>query len=109
MGKVGDSGLLKLFWCSTLDGMNDWFVAARESEHARSFFASELGYQISEVQTALIVRLQRTGPEESTKWPSVEQIASVGEAFLSGNVVAAPRAVPGWSLDDWDAGVAGEA
>jgi hypothetical protein len=91
--------MLKLFWCSTLDRRQDWFVLARDSEQACSFFASEMGYQTRQVRADFVVWLQRTSAHDSARWPGLALLASVGEAFLNGNAAATSRTIHAWSLD----------
>jgi hypothetical protein len=78
----------KLFWCSTEDHANDWGVVARDAEEAGRFFATEEGYRLSQVHTDLVVVLPRVRQTDVAKWPTLELIASVGCAFVHGEVPA---------------------
>jgi len=78
----------KLFWCSTEDHANDWGVVARDAQEARRFFATEEGYRLSQVRTDLVVVLPRVRQTDVANWPTLELIASVGCAFVHGEVPA---------------------
>lgn len=45
---------MKLFWMDSLDHSEDWFVVGRNSGHARSYYACEMGFdEIDDEITAL--------------------------------------------------------
>jgi len=74
--------VFKLFWCSTPARAKDWFVVASDAEDARLFFASEEGFQASEVEAGLMTGLPGFRQQEAATWPSVELLAGVGEVLL---------------------------
>jgi hypothetical protein len=88
-----------LFWCSTDDHANDWFVVARDPHEAGRFFAIESGYQPTQVHTDVVVALPRCRATDVAKWPTLELIASVGCAFVHGEVTA-PRVAGGCRCSD---------
>jgi len=87
MGKSGPGHKGQaLFWCSTEDHAEDWFVVARDAHQARRFFAGELGRPLGEVCADMVVALELAHTADAPTWPTIELIAAVGDAFRRGDV-----------------------
>lgn len=76
---------LKLYWCSTPDHDEDWFVIARSHPGARKFHADAEGYDYDEVAAervcVLPASLQQRG-DELLGWPDEDVIGACGGEYL---------------------------
>lgn len=80
-----------LYWCTTPDGDEDWFVVARSAREARTFHEDAEGYSRGDAHAERIMALPgelrvaggwRNGPEGKTcvqaGWPSDELLVACG-------------------------------
>lgn len=72
--------VLRLYWCSTEDAAEDWFVIAPTMEDARAFFAEATSTSL-EVSARLIFVL-RTLREMVIGWPTEKVFAAAGVEML---------------------------
>jgi hypothetical protein len=73
----------KLYWCTTDDHDEDWFVVARNAREAEAFHVDAEGYDEDEASAELVcilpAGLQAMGQQG---WPSEETIVACGGEFL---------------------------
>jgi hypothetical protein len=81
---MAKSTIAKLYWVSTADGAEDWFVVARSARDARVFHEDQEGYERGDAASRLVCRV----PEEAQHllenvpgWPSNEVIEACGGVF----------------------------
>ena len=92
-------GRFALYWCTTPDGDEDWFVVASTAALARRFFADYEGYSRGGAHAARVMRLPdelqqehgwKDGPQgrlwKDSGWPSDALLVSCG-----GEVAPQPR------------------
>jgi hypothetical protein len=74
----------KLYWCTTEDHDEDWFVVARNADEAEQFHVEEEGYEedgaAAELVCVLPASLQKQ--EDIRGWPSEETLISCGAEFV---------------------------
>ncbi len=74
---------LSLYWCSTDDHSEDWFVVAPTARGARRFVAGAEGFEIGEVDAERVAAVPAGVHEgEPPGWPSPEVITACGGTFL---------------------------
>ena len=62
----------KLYWCTTLDGDEDWFIIAHSAREARSWHAAMEGYISSEVDAELVTVLPDKWQMHVIGWPDLD-------------------------------------
>jgi hypothetical protein len=72
----------KLYWCTTPDQSDDWFVVARSAREARRFFREEEGYGAGDVQAKLVAGFPERLAELPSGWPTDEALVDAGGRFL---------------------------
>jgi hypothetical protein len=75
-----------LYWCSTEDGNEDWFVIAPCALLARSFFEEYEGYDIGDAQAEWVADVPdsvKATDESIAEWPSLGVIKQCGGELLS--------------------------
>ncbi len=81
---------MRLFWVTTEDHYEDWFVVARDEYEAGRFFEGYEGYDLGEAFAEMVLEI----PEEvdsEVGWPSRELLEACGCKYL--NSVDATRVV----------------
>lgn len=76
---------LKLYWCATPDGDEDWFIIARSGYEATLEYASLEGYDVSDVTADFVMNLPaecQTDEREAVGWPTDEVLVACGARFL---------------------------
>ena len=73
---------LKLYWVTTEDHCEDWFIVAPSSEEACRFHQEAEGYDPGEARAEHILDIPEHVPAE-VGWPSDELLLAVGGRFLS--------------------------
>jgi hypothetical protein len=70
---------LKLYWCSTDDHDEDWFVVARQAREAARFFRDYEGYDGAQVFTELALVLPNELQDEKYRgWPTRKLLLAAG-------------------------------
>jgi hypothetical protein len=70
---------LKLYWCSTNDHDEDWFVVARSSAEAARFFEIQEGYDRQHVRAELSIALPADLQQTKERgWPTRELLEACG-------------------------------
>lgn len=61
----------KLYWCTTPDGDEDWFVIATSSREARYFFEDYEGYNRGDSESELVTVIPEKWQMHHTGWPDL--------------------------------------
>ena len=76
---------LKLYWCTTDDGDEDWFMIAHSAREAEQQYASEEGYDLGDAAAEFVMllppELQAKG-DEIVGWPTRDMLVACGAVFL---------------------------
>lgn len=72
---------MNLFWVTTDDHDEDWFVVARDPEEASQFYEVYEGYDEGEAMAEWVMEVP-DGLVEEVGWPSHEFLQSCGAKFL---------------------------
>jgi hypothetical protein len=72
----------KLYWCTTPDQSDDWFVVAGSAREACRFFREEEGYGAGDVQAKVVAALPEQLAELPTGWPTNEVLVAAGARFI---------------------------
>jgi hypothetical protein len=68
----------RLYWCSTPDHDEDWFVVARSARVARRYHEREEGYGEGDAEAELVCALPAGVTYDGVAWPSEELLAACG-------------------------------
>ena len=85
-----------LYWCSTQDGDEDWFVVAPNAWLARSFHEDAEGYDAGYANAEWVVDVPdslTTDSDPHTQWPSDALLQACGAEFLPFHPDMAPEKV----------------
>jgi hypothetical protein len=87
-------GCLGLFWCTTPDHDQDWFVVARDEAEASRFHEAVEGYGAGDAGAELVLELPDDlgGAGTAPGWPTRELLVACGAEILS-EPDAGPRVV----------------
>ncbi len=72
---------MKLYWVTTEDHDEDWFIAASSSEEASKYHENMEGYEPGDAKAEKILDIPENVPAD-TGWPSDELLLAVGAKFL---------------------------
>ena len=72
---------MKLFWVTTEDHDEDWFIVAPSSTEASQYFENFEGYNPGDAEAEEILDIPENVSVE-TGWPSEELLIKVGAKFL---------------------------
>jgi hypothetical protein len=72
---------MKLYWVTTEDHHEDWFIVASTVEEASKFHEEEEGYNIGDASSQEILSIPDNISAE-LGWPSDELLLSVGAVFI---------------------------
>jgi hypothetical protein len=73
----------KLYWCTTADHDEDWFIVARSKHAARRFHDDQEGYQPGAAEATYVLTLPPAlQPTAEHGWPSLELLRSCGGEVL---------------------------
>jgi hypothetical protein len=72
---------MKLFWATTDDHDEDWFIIASSSEEAAKLHETMEGYDSGDAEAEEILEIPQNIPAEKG-WPSEELLIAVGAKFL---------------------------
>ena len=75
---------MKLFWVTTEDHDEDWFIVASSAEEASEFHENMEGYDPGDAIAEEILSIPESIPAE-TGWPSDELLLAVGAKFIIEN------------------------
>ena len=75
---------MKLYWVTTEDHDEDWFVVASSAEEASKFHEDAEGYAIGDATAEEILSIPENIPAEPG-WPSDELLVAVGAKFITEN------------------------
>jgi hypothetical protein len=73
-----------LYWCSTPDHDEDWFVVARSARDARRYHEREEGYAPGDADAELVCALPPRAAYDGPAWPSAELLKACGAEFVRG-------------------------
>ena len=73
---------MKLYWVTTEDHDEDWFVVASTRKEASAFHEKEEGYNPGEAKAEELLHIANHISEEYG-WPSKELLFAVGATFIS--------------------------
>jgi hypothetical protein len=73
---------LKLYWVSTADHSEDWFMIARTSAQARRLHETAEGYDAGDAVAELVCTLPAEHQGASAWYPSEEVLRACGAEFL---------------------------
>ena len=73
---------MNLYWVTTEDHGEDWFVVANSAEEASTYHEDAEGYAIGDATAEMILQIP-DGIMENTGWPSDEVLQSCGAKFIS--------------------------
>jgi hypothetical protein len=73
---------MKLFWVTTDDHDEDWFIVAPDAAAAARFHEDAEGYDEGDATAELVCTVPHDAPDVETGWPS-------GEGDIVGNVAVA--------------------
>ena len=72
---------MKLYWVTTWDHDEDWFIVAPSPTEASQYFENFEGYNPGDAEAEEILDIPENAPAE-TGWPSEELLLEVGAKFL---------------------------
>jgi hypothetical protein len=73
---------MNLYWVTTEDHAEDWFIVASSPQEAATFHENAEGYVYGDATAEMIVEVPGE-VNESTGWPSDEVLRSCGAIFLA--------------------------
>jgi hypothetical protein len=73
---------MKLYWVTTEDHDEDWFVVAPSPTEASQYYENYEGYDPGDAKAEEILDIPENVPAE-TGWPSEELLLEVGAKFVS--------------------------
>ena len=68
----------KLYWCTTADGDEDWFVIARSPREAARFHENQEGYDAGDADAAYACDVPQSYSIEQVGWPNNDLLELVG-------------------------------
>ena len=74
---------MNLYWVTTEDHAEDWFVVANSADEAATFHEDAEGYAPGDATAEMILKIP-DGIKVETGWPSDEVLRSCGAVFLAG-------------------------
>ena len=74
---------MKLFWVTTEDHDEDWFIVADSAAEASAFHEDEEGYDRGDATAEELLVIPHGYPAE-VGWPSEDLLMAVGANFISG-------------------------
>ncbi len=75
---------MKLFWVTTEDHHEDWFVIAESKVDAANFHELEEGYDDGDATATEILEIAENS-EFTTGWPTEEMLIELGAVFIQNN------------------------
>jgi hypothetical protein len=81
---------MNLYWCTTFDHDEDWFVVAADADAATIFHEEEEGYAAGDAVAELVVAVPAHLTPAETGWPDDDLLRALGGQFVH---TALPRAV----------------
>ena len=72
-----------LYWVTTEDHDEDWFVVANNAKEAASFHEDVEGYDIGDASAEMILEIQE-GVSVDVGWPSEEILEACGAKIIQG-------------------------
>lgn len=73
---------MKLYWVTTEDHHEDWFIVAKNKRAAAKFHEDSEGYERGDASAEEILEIPDKIPSE-TGWPDDELLLSIGARFIS--------------------------
>jgi hypothetical protein len=73
---------MNLYWVTTEDHDEDWFVVARNAKEAAAFHENAEGYDVGDATAEMIMEMPE-GVTVQTGWPSDEVLLSCGADIVS--------------------------
>ena len=74
---------MKLYWITTENHAEDWFVVANTTEETATFHEAAKGYNLGNATAEMIVEIPN-GIITDVGWPSEEVLRSCGARILAG-------------------------
>lgn len=72
---------MQLYWVTTEDHHEDWFIVASTAGDATTFHEEEEGYDYGEASAKKILKIPQS-MSTNTGWPSEELLCELGAKFL---------------------------
>jgi len=69
---------LKLYWVTTADHSEDWFIVARNAAQARRRHEDAEGYDRGDAEAEFVCRLPARFQEADAVWPTKEMLRACG-------------------------------
>jgi len=73
---------MDLYWVTTSDHAEDWFIVANSAEEAASFHEDAEGYDIGDATAELVTEIP-DGTITDTGWPSEEVLTACGATIVA--------------------------
>lgn len=73
---------MKLYWVTTEDHDEDWFMVAKSAKAAAKLHENEEGYDPGDARAKLVTAIP-AGLEAEPGWPSEELLCALGARYLS--------------------------
>ena len=86
----GPDGPLYVYWCTTDDNDEDWFVVAESAEEAALFHEEQEGYDPGEADAELVCEVP-ADVHAQVGWPSKELLEQLGFEYLEADGVRVVR------------------
>ena len=74
---------LLLFWCTTDDHHEDWFIVAQSAAQARDTHETLEGYNEGDATAEFVCEVPPDAPDRKPGWPSGRLLVACGAEFLS--------------------------
>lgn len=78
----GTPPTLSLYWCTTADHDEDWFVVAPDEREAARFHEDAEGYDEGDAEAVLVCPVPPDARDAVPGWPSEELLLDCGAQFL---------------------------
>jgi hypothetical protein len=73
---------MNLYWCSTSDHDEDWFIIAPRNRDARRIHAYEEGYNFEDTKAQFVCRIPQCSLSYERGWPSHELLVVCGAEIV---------------------------
>ena len=73
---------LKLYWVTTADHSEDWFILARGAAQARRRHEDAEGYDRGDAEAEFVCRVPPEHQDKTATWPTEEVLRACGAEFL---------------------------
>ena len=74
---------MKLYWVTTADHHEDWFIVASSKQKAEKFHEENEGYEYGYANAQKVINITDNNMITATSYPSEELLLSIGANFIS--------------------------